>query len=240
MDSLARSVIIQDGQSQECDSWAAAEIIRLREEVARITAERDAARAMLDPWREAAAECARERCARKELQQEIARLNQRILDDNKAYGCELRDPAGTIWDHAAQLQQEVARLTTLYNDTKTDLKLQEDANSGLWRVNEQRRRDNAELRAVQSKEALRLDELQAMQKAQAKLRAENAALLAGLRTIENCVPALNDGEFVTLHYDGDGNELGFERHDPVTLVHYMQEQARATIDAALAVEEKKQ
>lgn len=42
--------------------------------------------------------------------EEIARLNQRILDDNKAYGCELRDPAGTIWDHAAKLQQEVVRL----------------------------------------------------------------------------------------------------------------------------------
>ncbi len=38
--------------------------------------------------------------------------------------------------------------------------------------------ENAALRALQSKEALRLDELQAMQKAQAKLRAENAALRA--------------------------------------------------------------
>lgn len=93
-----------------------AENAALREEVARITAERDAARAMLDPWREAAAECAKERCARKELQQEVARLNQRILDDNKAYGCELRDPAGTIWDHAAQLQQEVVRLLAALKD----------------------------------------------------------------------------------------------------------------------------
>jgi len=36
MDSLSRSVIIQNGSPQECDSWAACEIIRLREEVARL------------------------------------------------------------------------------------------------------------------------------------------------------------------------------------------------------------
>lgn len=42
---------------------------------------------------------------------EIVRLKKRIADDNKAYGCELRDPNGTIWDHATKLQAELARLT---------------------------------------------------------------------------------------------------------------------------------
>ena len=40
------------------------------------------------------------------LQRENAALKQRILDDNKAYGCELMDPSGTIWDHAKRLQDE--------------------------------------------------------------------------------------------------------------------------------------
>ena len=44
------------------------------------------------------------------LECENAALKQRILDDNKAYGCELRDQAGTIWDHAKRLQKENAEL----------------------------------------------------------------------------------------------------------------------------------
>jgi len=45
-----------------------------------------------------------------ELERENAELKQRILDDNKAYGCELMDPSGTIWDHAKRLQDENAAL----------------------------------------------------------------------------------------------------------------------------------
>jgi Mg2+ and Co2+ transporter CorA len=47
---------------------------------------------------------------KERLERENAALKQRILDDNKAYGCELRDPSGTIWDHAKQLQAENAAL----------------------------------------------------------------------------------------------------------------------------------
>ena len=46
----------------------------------------------------------------RKLERENAALKQRILDDNKAYGCELMDPSGTIWDHAKRLQQENAAL----------------------------------------------------------------------------------------------------------------------------------
>ena len=46
----------------------------------------------------------------RQLERENVVLKQRILDDNKAYGCELRDPYGTIWDHAKRLQQENAAL----------------------------------------------------------------------------------------------------------------------------------
>jgi hypothetical protein len=33
---------------------------------------------------------------------EVERLNKRIKDDNRSYGCELRDPYGTIWEQAAK------------------------------------------------------------------------------------------------------------------------------------------
>lgn len=46
----------------------------------------------------------------EKLERENAALKQRILDDNKAYGCELMDPSETIWDHAKRLQQENAAL----------------------------------------------------------------------------------------------------------------------------------
>lgn len=51
-----------------------------------------------------------------ELERENAALKQRILDDNKAYGCELMDPSGTIWDHAKRLQQENAVLRKMLSD----------------------------------------------------------------------------------------------------------------------------
>lgn len=38
----------------------------------------------------------------------LAEAKQRILDDNEAYGCELLDPAGTIWDHAKKLEAQLA------------------------------------------------------------------------------------------------------------------------------------
>lgn len=39
---------------------------------------------------------------RRRLRAEVERLTKRIADDNKAYGCELRDPNGTIWEQAAK------------------------------------------------------------------------------------------------------------------------------------------
>lgn len=37
-------------------------------------------------------------------------LEARILSDNKAYGCELRDPNGTIWEYAETLKKRVDEL----------------------------------------------------------------------------------------------------------------------------------
>ena len=39
---------------------------------------------------------------RDQLRAEVERLTKQIKDDNRAYGCELRDPNGTIWEQAAK------------------------------------------------------------------------------------------------------------------------------------------
>ena len=39
---------------------------------------------------------------RDRLRAEVERLKKQIRDDNRAYGCELRDPYGTIWEQAAK------------------------------------------------------------------------------------------------------------------------------------------
>jgi hypothetical protein len=37
---------------------------------------------------------------RDQLRAEVERLKKQIKDDNRSYGCELRDPYGTIWEQA--------------------------------------------------------------------------------------------------------------------------------------------
>ena len=39
---------------------------------------------------------------RDQLRAEVERLTKQIKDDNRSYGCELRDPNGTIWEQAAK------------------------------------------------------------------------------------------------------------------------------------------
>ena len=39
---------------------------------------------------------------RDRLRAEVERLKKQIKDDNRSYGCELRDPYGTIWEQAAK------------------------------------------------------------------------------------------------------------------------------------------
>ncbi len=40
------------------------------------------------------------------LRATVKQLESDILEINKAYGCEVREPYSTIWDHAAKLQAE--------------------------------------------------------------------------------------------------------------------------------------
>ena len=39
---------------------------------------------------------------RDQLRAEVERLTKQIKDDSRSYGCELRDPNGTIWEQAAK------------------------------------------------------------------------------------------------------------------------------------------
>jgi cell division septum initiation protein DivIVA len=67
------------------------------------------------------------RLERDQLRAEVERLKKQIKDDNRSYGCELRDPNGTIWEQAtkdraraeraeAGLATERARLDDLVAD----------------------------------------------------------------------------------------------------------------------------
>jgi hypothetical protein len=62
-----------------------------------------------------------------ELRAKVERLKKQIKDDNRSYGCELRDPNGTIWEQAtkdraraeraeAELAKERARLDAVIYD----------------------------------------------------------------------------------------------------------------------------
>lgn len=61
---------------------------------------------------------------RDQLRARVAELEKRILDDNKAFGYELHDPNGTIWEHADKLQKENAELRqSLENHARANDKL---------------------------------------------------------------------------------------------------------------------
>ena len=63
-------------------------------------------RAEVERWQAEAAEMSAQRSHNANqagrLRAEVERLKQQIKDDNRSYGCELRDPNGTIWEQAAK------------------------------------------------------------------------------------------------------------------------------------------
>lgn len=58
-------------------------------------------------WRERATIAEREMVLART---ELAAAKKKFADLNREYGCELRDPNGTIWEHAAKVQEENAKL----------------------------------------------------------------------------------------------------------------------------------
>jgi chromosome segregation ATPase len=58
---------------------------------------------------------------RCELERELASAKDALLQAHKDYGCELRDPNGTIWEHAAQVQQQRDRLERELLDLKESI-----------------------------------------------------------------------------------------------------------------------
>jgi len=117
---------------RECD---------LRGKVRKLERENAALREKVDDWENAALHALDHRpdeqhctCVApligkvKQLQRELAtaqgevkRLTKQIKDDNRSYGCELRDPNGTIWeqatkdhDRAEKAERELAALRESY------------------------------------------------------------------------------------------------------------------------------
>ena len=89
------------------------ELVRLRAEVERADVMYQRAcevehelRAEVERWQAEAAEMSAQRSHNANqagrLRAEVERLKQQIKDDNRSYGCELRDPNGTIWEQAAK------------------------------------------------------------------------------------------------------------------------------------------
>jgi FtsZ-binding cell division protein ZapB len=58
---------------------------------------------------------------RCELERELVAAKDALLKAHKDYGCELRDPNGTIWEHAAKVQQQRDRLERELLDLKESI-----------------------------------------------------------------------------------------------------------------------
>jgi len=63
------------------------------------------------------------------LRAEVERLMKQIKDDNRSYGCELRDPNGTIWEQATKDRARAERAEAelkCYADAVDDAAMKED------------------------------------------------------------------------------------------------------------------
>jgi hypothetical protein len=101
--------------------------------LATLIADSEAAAVQIAMLREYGNLCATNEGLAKEcdrLRAEVERLKKQIKDDNRSYGCELRDPYGTIWEQAtkdlaraeraeAELATERARLDDLISVNAT-------------------------------------------------------------------------------------------------------------------------
>jgi uncharacterized coiled-coil DUF342 family protein len=76
-----------------------------QEKIITVTAHRDEAREVLKMTQEALVKAKAERV---EALRERDEWKAKYIQQNKDLGCELRDPNGTIWDHAKTLQRELA------------------------------------------------------------------------------------------------------------------------------------
>ena len=55
------------------------------------------------------------------------RVARALLRINKEYGCEVRDPCGTIWEHAAKVEAECKSVKALLQEVLDD----DEANAGF-------------------------------------------------------------------------------------------------------------
>jgi len=52
-------------------------------------------------------------------------------------------------------------------------------------------------------------------------KARCAVAEEALKAVSNGIPAYINGSFVTIHFDGEGNEMGEEHHDPIAIIGYI-------------------
>ncbi len=95
-----------------------------------------------------------------ELRAEVERLTKQIKDDNRSYGCELRDPNGTIWEQAAKDYARVKRAEDEVERLKGALELgQENCESIYNDMREERTKLHARAERAEADKA-RLDWLE--------------------------------------------------------------------------------
>jgi len=69
---------------------------------------------------------------RCELERDLAAAKDALLKVHKDYGFELRDPNGTIWEHAAKIQQQRDRLERELVEAREQRDRMEEALRELW------------------------------------------------------------------------------------------------------------
>ena len=102
---------------------ASEQMLTYEQTIARLRAENDEMRVQIEANKRKGGGCQcadDEACAHvrraERAEAEVERLKKQIKDDNRSYGCELRDPNGTIWEQAAKDHAEVERLKKQIRD----------------------------------------------------------------------------------------------------------------------------
>ena len=58
----------------------------------------------------------------RRLERERDEWKAKYIQQNKDLGCELRDPNGTIWDHAQTLQRDLTAVTKERDESREELR----------------------------------------------------------------------------------------------------------------------
>ena len=114
------------------------------------------------------------------LRAEVERLKKQIKDDNRSYGCELRDPNGTIWEQAAKDHARAERAEVEVEQLKADVTRETTVCDTACMEAQRLRAELKELSQVYELNKVSIDELDAdrarAERAEAELANEKARL----------------------------------------------------------------